>query len=305
MAQSRIFRPSGPAEIVRSNQKDGFYISYMRGSLANIFQTFAGARAWMQWRKEIDVSADLAYFLLTTVAGYQTLGEEYCNIVQVDHTGRAIPSRSRRLAHVLLQIGVPYVIDQALKFVHNHINTVRTMLGLSDKVTNMILQCIPVLRTSVTYVHRFHLALFYLQGLFYHVAKRVVSVRYLLVRAGISPDVYRSSYSLLGMLTLTQLTLTLLWQLYTNFVKPGVLFRSKVSDLNIPSSDNSETEEVYLDPTKRCSLCLESRKSSTATPCGHMFCWTCITEWCLAKPECPLCRETFQLSRLVCLQHFE
>ena len=43
----------------------------------------AGARAWMKWRKELDLVANFLYFGLTTVSGYQTLGEEYVNIVQV------------------------------------------------------------------------------------------------------------------------------------------------------------------------------------------------------------------------------
>ena len=37
-----MFSRAKQAEIVRSNQKDGFYMGYIKGALAEITQTFLG-----------------------------------------------------------------------------------------------------------------------------------------------------------------------------------------------------------------------------------------------------------------------
>lgn len=43
---------------------------------------------------------------------------------------------------------------------------------------------------------------------------------------------------------------------------------------------------------RKCTLCLEGMKDPAATTCGHVFCWTCVTEWLREQPMCPLCRQS-------------
>ncbi|EME39613.1 hypothetical protein DOTSEDRAFT_66560 [Dothistroma septosporum NZE10] len=42
---------------------------------------------------------------------------------------------------------------------------------------------------------------------------------------------------------------------------------------------------------RKCTLCLELMKDPSVTTCGHVFCWTCVTEWLREQPMCPLCRQ--------------
>merc|ERR1711963_238198 len=44
--------------------------------------------------------------------------------------------------------------------------------------------------------------------------------------------------------------------------------------------------------TEDCSICLDDLKTPVITPCGHVFCRTCIETviQTLKPPTCPLCR---------------
>lgn len=182
----------------------------------------------MQWRKEVELLSDLAYYALTTlsgtittkslyhnltgnfwvtcniITGYQTLGEEYVNIIQVDPTRRRIPSRTRRLALVLFHTVVPYVLDKLLVCIEHELeveewdsqNSQRDMAltwspmlyikawiqravrMLSSQQRKSLRPVVFAVQQGITVLHRVHVALFYITGAFYHVAKRTSGISY-------------------------------------------------------------------------------------------------------------------------------
>jgi len=69
---------------------------------------------------------------------------------------------------------------------------------------------------------------------------------------------------------------------------------------------NLDNEEImgWISGTqqRKCTLCLEEMKDPSVTTCGHVFCWTCIGDWCREKPECPLCRQTSLVQHILPLR---
>ncbi|XP_060085832.1 peroxisome biogenesis factor 10-like isoform X1 [Ylistrum balloti] len=299
-----MFKNAGSAEIIRSHQKDDLYLSYLRSSISDISQSILGPRRWLSWKKELDVGADLGYFLLTTFAGFQTVGEEYVNIIQVDPTRKSVPSLWRRSFMILFHVGTPYLLQRLLDWFERRLRSPRSH-EIPEETRVFLLKCVPVVRNSVTFVHRLHLAAFYLRGLFYHIAKRAAGVQYLKydIRRQAPDQTLQNSFRILGWLSIAQLCGSLgvkVYQFYMDQRKTKKAF-SQSDGLVAEES----LEDALMDPRRKCSLCLEERKSTTATPCGHLFCWHCIHEWCLNKPQCPLCREKLQPQLLVFLQNFD
>nr|XP_054769140.1 peroxisome assembly protein 10-B-like [Lytechinus pictus]XP_054769141.1 peroxisome assembly protein 10-B-like [Lytechinus pictus] len=295
------FQSAGQAEIIRSSQKDEVYQTQLRGGIHDVVQSLIGARFWVRWRKELDVVSDVLYFGLTTVAGFQTLGEEYVNILQVDNTRRAIPSLQRRLALVALHIGAPYLLDKTLTRLSYHLEAGYRIPNLSDDVNNRLRLYLPSVRRALTFLNRIHMAVFYLRGLFYHIAKRFSGMQYLQVRRSAVSQALQKSFHILGWLSGIQLSVSLLWHALQ--LRNMMIHQS--GEESEEEDSNPANDAQVVDPRWRCSLCLERRKNTTCPPCGHLYCWQCIMEWCRTKPECPICRDGFHASRLVRLQNYD
>ena len=73
----------------------------LRDAMLDTARRVVSARRVVQYQNEIGVLAHLWYNALTTGLGTQTLGEEYCDLFQIDPRGAA-PGATRRWALVFL-----------------------------------------------------------------------------------------------------------------------------------------------------------------------------------------------------------
>ena len=321
MSHFQLFAAGAP-ELVRSNQKDRFYVEHIHTLLSDILRQFLPLRWWLNWQRELQLAAELAYYGLTTVLGNQTLGEEYCNTIQVRppdrSTGRYVmPGAIQRTVAIVLQTFGPYLIEKGFEILHQRIRDQDLGYWIqSEDGYKRLEKYAGYVEELLTVCSRLHLALFYVNGLFYHLSKRLTGIHYVMIQYGLAKGQQLKTYRILGLLILLQLAIKLYtwitehikkkWRASkrTNqhpdrrgscVKKPGlrVILESSV----VPES---ESQSKF-----KCPLCLDLCRFQTATPCGHIFCWSCIAEWSSDKAECPICRTTSRPQQLVCLQYFQ
>ncbi|TKA57131.1 hypothetical protein B0A53_01087 [Rhodotorula sp. CCFEE 5036] len=238
-ARVPFFANAAQPEIVRANQKDLYYLSQLTERIEDVARSWLGSR-WLQgWSKELQQGSRLAYFGLTTLLGTQTLGEEYCDIMQYESKSRKPPSRARRIAMVLLHVLFPYILARAyaktrrallarLQSSEDAQEELESLFASSDKPLPprkgswsertldriaAFAKELPSFETlTEDYLRSVHLAVFYLFGRYYNLSKRATGVRFISMQgrraqqapgAAISPA--PSSYEVLGVLMAVQI----------------------------------------------------------------------------------------------------
>jgi len=288
---------AGASELVRSNQKDLHYMSNTSHLLSEISKNLLSPSDWIRYQSELQLAAELIYFGFTTIYGNQTLGEEYCSSILVDQNKRPIKAAglTRRLITILVQVGGAYVLRKLGMWLNFHIAARDLPLNLSETNYKALEKVTKLCEAIFTFLSQAHLAMFYIHGMFYHIAKRITGLQYVMVKYGVPQDVTLSSpYKYLGWILCVQLMTKILDQLQ----------HIKKSNVNLTMITGSRTDTGNSPSNLQCTLCLSGCKVQTATPCGHIFCWDCIVDWSREKEECPLCRSTIYPRQLVCLQNF-
>ncbi|KAK4097540.1 hypothetical protein N658DRAFT_561720 [Parathielavia hyrcaniae] len=135
-------------DIIRAHQKDAYFQGVLNNQLSDLHRRLRGARSAHVWAAETRTFAETLYHCLTTLLGNRTLGEEYCDLVQVEApaqqqqqqhsstpppptttlitthdeptpgsspgSGPTLPPLSRRAGYILTSILLPHLASHAL-----------------------------------------------------------------------------------------------------------------------------------------------------------------------------------------------
>ncbi|KAJ4170451.1 peroxisome biogenesis factor 10 [Fusarium falciforme] len=204
-------------DIIRAHQKDAYFTGHLTQIISDLHRRLRGARLTHARAPELQTAAALTYFALTTIPGNRTLGEEYCDLVQIDARDGKLPGIDRRAGYVVASILLPYVAARILpslrarlrRLLQRRLEALRkrddkSATGREARLWAYIDTHLSSFTTGAPF-QAVILALFYFSGTYYQLSKRLLSLRYVFTRTvPDTPD--RAGYELLGVLLVVQLT---------------------------------------------------------------------------------------------------
>jgi peroxin-10 len=363
-------------DIIRSHQKDAYFSGALLEQLSSLLRKLYGARFAHTYLSETRVLGEILYLGLTTCLGNRTLGEEYCDIVQVESESGRLPALGRRAGYIVSCILAPYLLGRALPAFRRRIrakleanlrwytrqqvrkqqqaaevgSTKPILRPLGMRLQNYLLANLDTI-TSPSPVYALSLATFYFSGTYYHLSKRLWGLRYIFTRHVQDSD-QRVGYEVLGVLLVLQMGVQGYLHLHNTVKGPdsstalgtsvgtaavvgggvevsldpnaysannALLFdtaapptpassdiqkwtHTPVHDKPRYGLEDAETMEWIGGGNRKCTLCLEGMRDPSVTTCGHVFCWSCISDWAREKPECPLCRQSCLVQHILPLR---
>ncbi|KAL8713542.1 MAG: hypothetical protein Q9220_002404 [cf. Caloplaca sp. 1 TL-2023] len=198
-------------DIIRSNQKDAFLTTSLTTQLSSILRRLLGQRFTQTHTSELSTLSELLYFGLTTFVGNRTLGEEYCDVIQVQGEDGRAPAVGRRAGYILSCVVLPYFLTKILPALRFRVR-LKLEARLRSKGTNgdregwwenYVLENLGTI-TSPSPIYALTLAVFYFSGSYYHLSKRVWGLRYIFTKR-LAEGEQRVGYEVLGVLLVMQM----------------------------------------------------------------------------------------------------
>lgn len=206
-------------DIIRTHQKDAYMTGTLSSQLSNILRELLGARFAHKYSTATTHLSELLYLSVTTLLGNRTLGEEYCDVIQVEDDTLRLASLFRRVGYIISVVFSPWLLSRILPALRRklRLKLEKTVArarqkrdGSSSKPEPLTLRFQEYLLThldsftSLSPIYALSLAAFYFTSSYYHISKRLFHLRYIFTKK-VAPSEQRVGYEVLGVLLVLQL----------------------------------------------------------------------------------------------------
>jgi peroxin-10 len=202
-------------DVLRTHEKDAYLTATLSVQMSSILRSLFGARFAHRHADTTNRLTELLYLCLTTLLGNRTLGEEYCDVIQVEDDTLRLATLARRVGYIGSVIFAPWCLAKTLPALRRKLRRklerniergqqkAEAFQPRALRFQEYTLKHLDAI-TSLSPVYALSLATFYFTGSYYHLSKRLFGLRYIFTRQ-IQPSEQRVGYEVLGLLLVLQM----------------------------------------------------------------------------------------------------
>lgn len=321
--------------ILRSVQKDTEYINVLNNKSLKFIDSFSHFFAINPHSENLEIISKLIFYFCSFISrkAQNTPGEEYTNIRQ-DLTGKktilgyiiflSLKNLILRLIHDKISKSLQAKVNKInLSQMKNEHVPKSFYYKLFDKILILHFDNFPSFEIILEKIEEIQYCLFFLQGNYFDIAQRIFQFGYTKLvekdRNNVGELIDSKGFLIIGYLLGAKIIVEI-FQKIKNFI---LLINEERKNI-FKEEDLENDEELYLkhiniklkqtdlkkgkvlqnEENNNCLLCLDIRKDTSSTICGHLFCWGCITKYLQNTPNCPFCRKECHPQNVLLLQNY-
>lgn len=244
---SRDFPFAASPDVLRTHEKDAYLTSTLSVQAASILRSLFGVRFAHRHSDITNHLTELLYLCLTTLLGNRTLGEEYCDVIQVEDDTLRLASLVRRVGYIGSVVFAPWFLAKTLPALRRKLRmklerniqrakqNTQNIRSRALRFQEYLLEHLDAI-TSLSPIYALSLATFYFTGSYYHLSKRLFGLRYVFTRQ-IQPNEQRVGYEVLGVLLVLQILVQSTLHVRQTFLEGS--FEQAANPLSAKTSEHS------------------------------------------------------------------
>lgn len=223
----------------------------------------------------------------------------YNNVSPGEGFTGVIVKRKKNLVYYFMVISVQKLIYNTIDSFYQRIK--EKMLSQEKTAQLRLLKYIEIVTPSLSTLGELQISYFLLSKQSYmNIFQKLFHIEIIFDKKN-TKNSYPSWMKLIGYCSLLRLAfkgINTIRQLYFNYKTDNNEIKAKNKALRLILSKKKITSD-------KCVLCMEKFKDISVTPCGHLFCWKCITQYLENNNECPQCRKRTYPNQVVYIQNIE
>ena len=321
--------------ILRSIQKDNDYINLFRMRMLDVIDSLSFFKVVDLDSNGIDFLSSLLFFFINYKIHNNKIspGQEYVNIRKKFRNKSNLNVTMYVFAQSFYSLFLSKLYEKIDKFTLLSCNFLKSKseekksftFHIFHKVFKTIKEKLPTEEELFDKLEEIQFGFFFINQTYFNFVDNIYKVKYEIFGNENSNDelIGKEAFNFIGKLTILKLIFELillikkfieLWKEETNSLinsKTNIFdYDNSVKKMNFKLKNNHKNlsnKRVYSNnqETKNCLLCLDERKNTSTTICGHLFCWDCIIKYLQKTPSCPFCRKICLPQNVIMLQNYK